>query len=204
MKTAYISPDKGVLEITVLAAERPEALVTLDMGIPHAPAWVLRVPVDHEDGWKILDMSIQALAEDFLKFLVDRGFQTDLAMRFFSGILEAYKSLKEDDSPLDEGGAISLKAEIALDEDFVNEVHKTIVVAAIKRTNPVKTEKKPVRRLEVSYKPPKGKALSEAQKIIQKYRNRPLTGMPKPWFITVYDFNGRPVGVKRLGSEEKV
>lgn len=195
MKTAHISPNLGILELTLMAQERPQALLTLDLGIPNWPVWNLRVPMDSEDGERILDMSLQALAEDVLNFLLVMGVNDKVAQDTYSKILMAYQLAKEQPAEND-GDSVSYRAGLEISPEFIEETHKSIVTAAnSKRTQPAQ---KPVRKMEVVRPAQKPKALQDAKQIIQKYRNRSLKGQPRPMYLLVYDYNGKPVGVKRL------
>jgi hypothetical protein len=197
-KTSYISPDTAQLEITLISQGRPEALVSLDMGIPQWPVWSIRVPMDDEDGETILNMAVQAMAEDLLFFLLSMEFDEELAKSLFAMVMLGYDKVKIIEPGMD-GDSASYRVDIPLDEVFVKEVHKTIITAAAtKRNNTSVKPIRPVRRMEMVRQIPKGKALTDAQRIIQKYKNRSLKGQPRPLFILVYDTNGRPIGVSKL------
>lgn len=195
MKLSHISPDIGILELTLMAMERPQALLTLDMGIPNWPVWNLRVPMDNVDGEKILDMAVQAMAEDVLQFLLVMHVSEDVSKETFSKILMAYELIKGQNAEND-GDSSTYRAGLEISPEFINETHSAIVTAAAKRNQPATG--KSVRRMEVIRPVPKTRALQEAQQVIKKYRNRSLKGQPRPMFLLVYDYNGRPVGVKRL------
>lgn len=199
MKLSYISPDCGTLELTLSSLERPQGIISLDMGVPNWPAWNIRVPVDAEDANLILDMAFQAMAEDFLYFLISLGFEEDLAKSTFALVLLAWENIKSQDFPEMDGGSASLLAPVPLDQVFVEEIHRTVVTASpIKRKGPAIPAKKQVRRMEVVRQVGPTKALNEAKQIVQKYRNRSLKGQPRPMYLLVYDFNGKPIGVKKL------
>ena len=193
-KQAYISPDHATLEVLLTATERTEAVVTLETGIPVWPMWSIRVPIDDEDGDTILDMAVQALAEDFLYFLISMNTNEELAKSIYALIMLAYTKLQGTD-PIKEGPTAIFSVRIPLDDVFVQGIQESVVTAAVKRPN---TSVKQVKKLEITRNPPKAKALPQAKQIIQKYKNRSLKGQPRPLYLLVYDFNGNPMGVQRL------
>jgi hypothetical protein len=124
------------------------------------------------------------------------GFDEDLAKATFALVLMGYEKIKGSD-PIMDGDSASYRADLPLDPAFVNEIHRTVITAAVKRDAPV-TPIKQVRKMEVVRHLPKTKALTDAQRIIQKYRNRSLKGQPRPMYVLIYDYNGKPVGVSKL------
>jgi hypothetical protein len=151
--------------------------------------------MDPYDGAAILDLAVQALAEDVLNFLLVMEFQEKEAQMIFAKILSAYETIKASDTKEDaDGGALLYETTFSIEQEFVDATHESIVTAA-SRSEEVS---RPVKKMQVIQTIQRGKALPEAKQIIQKYRNRALKGQPRPMYLLVYDYNGRPVGVQRL------
>jgi replicative DNA helicase len=151
--------------------------------------------MDFDDGAVILDMALQAMCDDVLGFLLTMDFGEAEAQMVYAQILSAYEAIKTTDiKENNDGGSLLYEAVFPLDQDFINKTHEKIVTATKRTENAAR----PVKRMQVIQKVPRGQALPEAKAIIQKYRNRALKGQPRPMYLLVYDYNGRPMGVKRL------
>ena len=140
-------------------------------------------------------MALQALAEEVLAFMLVTGYHEDKAKEIFAKILMAYEEIKATPCATDDGGSLDYEAEIPLDEGFINETQKNIITAAIQRNAPVNRS---IKKMEVVRPVKKDRAINDAKRVIQKYRNRSLKSQPHPLYMIVYNFQGQPVGVKKL------
>src|SRR5271157_581799 len=207
-KTGYISPQQGVLELSIIRDANPHVIITADLGIPNFTVFSMTLPlVENQPRTmsELLAEAIHVLCDEIANFMLAMEFQEEVIVQTYGTILNCYKGMsKETDSDKQEGEMTEddfvkvYTGTFNLPQSFVNETQNKIVTAG-------KVIKRPpvYRRIELSTEKPPKPTTSDVARVIRQYRNRSLKTQPKPLFVVVYDQVGRPSGTLSLGPQFK-
>jgi hypothetical protein len=202
MKTSYISPPAGLLDITVIKDNDPRVMITLDLGIPNFTVFSLKMPIVQArpaDMTALLAEALSALLDEMSAFMLSLGFEEKVIVVVYAMVLATFKEMSPDSvtgtGVAPDDTVITYEGSFKLPMEFVNETYNRVVTAAsvIKRVPKQ-------RHIELTVMKPNKVEVEDVGKVIRQYRNRSLKTQPKPMFMLVYDQKGRPAGTIPLGG----
>jgi hypothetical protein len=208
MKTAYISPPSGNLDITIVRDKEPYCLVTLDLGIPNFTVFSLKMPVvtaAPANMTGLIAEGLAALLDEMSAFMISLQFEESIIVRIYATVLMTFHELTKEartDAHQSEVGkdntVVTFEGSFPLPQTFVNEVQQKVVTASsvIKRVPAV-------RRVELTVMKQNKVREEDVERVIRQYRGRSLKTQPKPMYVIVYDQKGRPTGTLSLGNKFK-
>jgi len=209
MKTSYISPSTGDLEITVIRDANPSVTIELDLGIPNFTRFSLKFPLVVDEPKNMATVTQEALGvllDEVATFMMSLSFDqaviTDIyarALSCFAGLDMSSSTQAEFPASAQDHQVQTFEGKFALPMSFVEETHNRVVTGAqvIKRLPAV-------RKIEFAPTVPSNKIdTRDAQRVIKMYRNRQLKTQPKPLFIIVYDQMGNATGVLPVQQQWK-
>lgn len=208
MKTSYISPPTGALDITVVRDKDPYCTITLDLGIPNFTVFSLKMPVVPArpvDMTALLAEALAALLDEMSAFMLSMNYAEDIIVRIYATVLATFKEMTPE-STTDAGMSsigkdntiVTYEGSFQLPLPFVNETYDKVVTGA----QVVKRMPKQ-RHIELTVMKPNKVDTQDVGKLIRQYRGRSLKTQPKPMFVMVYDMRGRPAGTVPVGPNFK-
>lgn len=210
MKQAFLLSEQGVCNIYFVRDQNPRIQWLIDLGIPNFSVFMLELPIpeDNPSHVEIIFNEGMALLLDQIKvFLEQHEFGDD------AGVLKAIvKAVRSTD--IDYGSTELLygyEILFPLTTDFYNKVMDRLV-----------RQKVASRDMDISNAVHKGpqiggryvsdwesrvvkqkdqKALQDAKKIIDRYKNTIYKNTPGPLYVVMYDRAGMPRGVSRVTNK---
>jgi 8-oxo-dGTP pyrophosphatase MutT (NUDIX family) len=205
LKTSYLSPSSGELNITVVRDARPFVSVTLDLGIPNFTVFSLKFPMVEAQPQAMSALvaeAVHVLLDEVSAFMLSCNYQEDVIVQIYATVLACYKGLtQEADSNKAHGLAgqdLTIKnfeGTFQLPMAFVNETFEKVVTAATFIQRAPK-----VRHIELTYEKPNKTTVNDAARVIRQFRNRTLKQQPNPLYVIVYDQTGTARGTIPLSG----
>jgi hypothetical protein len=209
MKTSYISPPTGNLDITIVRNQDPYCTLTLDLGIPNFTVFSLKMPVvtaRPTDMTALLAEALGALLDEMSAFMISMSFKDDVIVRIYATVLATFKEMTPD-STTDAGMSdvskdetiVTYEGSFQLPMSFVNETYEKVVTGSHKVIQRMPKQ----RHIELSVVKPTKVDTQDVGKLIRQYRGRSLKTQPKPMYVIVYDMHGNPAGTVPVGPNFK-
>jgi hypothetical protein len=200
IKTAYLSPSTGTLEITAVRSLQPTASIVLDLGIPNFTVFSIKFPISSSDPMEFRQVSSEALGvmlDEMTAFMISTGYKQNVIAGIYALALDCYKGMIANDNPAkrEKDPTIgSIRGAFRLPPEFINETQKCVVTAA-------KTVKRSPRERKLEFTPsrPLTPSKNDVLKAIKRYRFQSIKSQPYPLYLVVYDNMGRPKGTLSLG-----
>ena len=209
MKTSYISPATGELDINVVRDYNPRVIINLDLGIPNFTIFSLQFPlvVDEPKNMTVVTQeALGVLLDEVATFMISMKFDQKVITDIYARVLSCFAGMNMDsstqanlDETLQDSTMQTYRGTFKIPIDFVQETQKRIVTGASFVQRMPK-----VRSIEFAKAPPVNKYdINDARRTIQMYKNRQLKTQPKPLYIIVYDQMGRQTGVLPVDQQWK-
>lgn len=209
MKTAYISPANGELEITIIREGNPYVVIELDLGIPNFTRFSLKFPLiiaEPNNMSTVTQEALGILLDEVATFMMSMKYDKEVITDIYARALSAFSGMNVDSSTqakftdvAQDPNIETYKALFKLPQSFVQETQERVVTSAayIKRAPAV-------RQIEFGTAVPTNKNnMGDLQRTIRQFRNRQLKTQPKPLYVIVYDVQGRPTGVLPVAQRWK-
>ena len=102
IKTAYVSPPLGVLEITTIRDAQPRVVVNLDLGIPNFTVFSMKFPLV-EDQPKamsgLIAEAVNVLMDEVASFMMSMDFDEEVIVQLYATVLATFQTMsKESDT----------------------------------------------------------------------------------------------------------
>jgi hypothetical protein len=206
VKTAYISPPHGVLEITMIRDANPRVTIALDLGIPNFTVFSMNFPLAEgapREMSELIAEAVNILCDEVATFMLAQEYEEPVIVKMYSTVLGAFKSMsteadtaKEQDPAGQDPTVQTYEGTFDIPMDFINATQKHVVTGGVKK---IKRDPK-VRHIELTYSPKQKTKPNDTARVIRQYRNRSLRQQPKPMFVIVYDTMGRATGTIPIGT----
>ncbi len=209
MKTSYISPATGDLEIQVIRDANPYVVIELDLGIPNFTRFSLKFPLVVDEPKNMATVTQEALGvllDEVATFMMSLSFNQAVITDIYARALSCFAGMDMNSSTQADFPASAqdhhiqtFEGKFALPTSFVEETYNRVVTGAqvVKRLPAV-------RKIEFAPATPANRInTNDAQRVIKMYRNRQLKSQPKPLFIIVYDQMGNATGVLPVQQQWK-
>lgn len=210
MKQAFLLSEQGVVNIYFIRDERPRIQWLIDLGIPNFSVFMLELPIplDNPTHTQIIFHEGMALILQQIKvFLAENEFEEDGGV--IKGIMKAVKDVDIDYASTETMYGYEIL--FPLTKEFYTRVMDRLVrqKAASRETDAANAVWKGPTVGGRYVSPNEGKmvkmkdqkALEDARKIIQRYKNTIYKNTPGPMYVILYDRNGMPRGVSRVTNK---
>jgi hypothetical protein len=205
-KTAYVSPELGALEITMIRDANPRVTINLDLGIPNFTVFSMTFPLAEGEPRAMSELiaeAVNVLLDEVASFMIAQEYEEPVIVSMYQTVFSAFKSMSTE-ADTSKGQDIAgqdptvqiYEGTFDIPMDFINATQKHVVTGGVKK---IKREPK-VRHIELTYSPKQKTKPSDTARVIRQYRNRSLKQQPKPMFVIVYDQLGRATGTIPIGT----
>lgn len=208
MKTSYIAPPTGTLEVTVVRDKEPYVTLLLDLGIPNFTVFSLKMPIVQDkivDQQGLIAEGLAAVLDEMSAFMISMEFRDEVIVQIYATILATFqemtsKSDTEANVPevAKDDTVTTFVGSFPMPQALVNETYDKVVTAA----NVIKRPPK-YRHIEFTEMKPNRVTQNDVGRLIRQYRGRTIKTQPKPMYMLVYDMSGRPAGTIPVGPNMK-
>src|SRR5271168_3678520 len=204
-KTAYVSPELGALDITMIRDGNPRVTIALDLGIPNFTVFSMTFPLAEgapREMSELIAEAVSVLLDEVASFMMAQEYEEPVIVHMYSMVLGAFKSMsteadtaKEQDPAGQDPTVQTYEGTFDIPMDFINATQQHVVTGATK----IKRDPK-IRHIELTYSPKQKTKPSDTARVIRQYRSRSLRQQPKPLFVIVYDQLGKATGTIPIGT----
>ena len=102
IKTAYLSPSTGTLEITAVRSLQPTASIVLDLGIPKFTVFSIKFPLPNGDPLAFQQVASEALGvmlDEMAAFMISTGYKKEVIAKVYALALDCYRGMTASDQP---------------------------------------------------------------------------------------------------------
>lgn len=139
-KSAYISPQQGVLELNVIRDANPRVTLSLDLGIPNFTVFSMTLPLVENQPRSMSELmaeAIHVLCDEVANFMLAMDYAQEVIVQTYGTVLNCYKGMsKETDTDKTQGSLTeddfvkTFTGTFNLPQSFVNETQNRVVTAA--------------------------------------------------------------------------
>src|SRR5271154_6778333 len=158
IKTAYVSPPHGALDITIIRDANPRVTISLDLGIPNFTVFSMTLPLAEGQPQAMSELiaeAVHVLLDEVSSFMLAMEYNEKVIVNIYAQVLATFKTMSSESDPSKEQDAIGADPTVQIYEgtfdipmDFINETQMRVVTAATKIVRAPK-----VRHIELTYSP---------------------------------------------------
>ena len=199
IKTAYLSPAKATLEMSVTRTPQPSASIVLDLGIPRFTVFSVKFPIpsNEETFPQVASEALAVMLDEMTAFMISTNYDKSTIAKVYALALSCYKGMESTKQQGDKGGSMveSARGEFDIPPEFINETQRQVVTASSEKVH----RSPKYRRLEFVPARPTEPSKNDVLRAIKRYRFQNIKTQPYPLYIVVYDNMGKPKGTLSLG-----
>ena len=128
-KTAYVSPELGALDITMIRDGNPRVTIALDLGIPNFTVFSMTFPLAEgapREMSELIAEAVNILLDEVASFMIAQQYEEPVIVNMYQTVLSAFKGMSSEADTSKEQDVASTLASLGGDPDIQAAQHPMV------------------------------------------------------------------------------